>query len=150
MGTIHQYKWKNMGNWACPEATCLALWVCASPQPTICFSHLLKPEGKKKQLVTSRARACCARQVPNTASQRGLAQSCSSTGFIQNHVVYRKPMKHSPFMPLSQQTAVATPAMPAQPLHPALSQDSVALHQGAPSRSAQPEAEQYLQPLGNS
>jgi len=103
-------------------------------------------------------------QIQGTVSHTGRAQSCGSRGFIQNHNMRRNPVKRLPFIPLSQQTAAATPAITSRPrtaLPPPVqcggrawtppsgqrspspaphSPAGLHAHQGALSRSAEPGA----------
>lgn len=88
------------------------------PCPTVCPSCLLRPEGisgKERTGGIRRSRACCAKQIYNIVSHTGPAESCSSTGFIQNRRVHRNPMKHFASIPLPQQTAVAVLAITGRP-----------------------------------
>lgn len=90
----------------------LLVFISHCPCPTVCLSCLLRPEGvsgKERTGGIRHSRACCAEQIYNIVSHTGLAESCSSTGFIQNHRV------HFAFIPLPQQTAVATLAIASCP-----------------------------------
>lgn len=119
-------------------------------------AYLDQKSGKERPGGICCSRVSCAKQIQNVVSPTGLARSCSSTGFIQNHKSTQKPREtfpiysttpaedrgytgyHQPPSLHSASTRVGSlgrppahqrshsPLWPARPPH---------FHRGAPSRS---------------